>query len=305
MIRNNGSPRAARHGAASRRADGDNHPESGRRARAAQIKHVIFINKENATHDVLLGDITATRGGVPVDGDPAFSLGPAARPNHHELALRLPFGDNFFLEPTVSSDGHRWLTNTYTAELEETHWPASYGGAEDDSGDDPEIIANYPGRIGFTDANASPEPNDYNEHGGIYAAPRSATAATSSTSATASSSRWSTRTARRSRPASASTPTSRWRRSSATARDHLYPEFNTHIPDAPLPEQPDRFNRFGRFKQVFESHYVDRAPAAASCRATSISITPTITAAAPTTSIPPARPGTSPDSCRTTTPRWG
>ncbi len=41
--------------------------------------------------------------------------------------------------------------------------------------------------------------------------------------------------------------------------DHLYPEFNTHIPDAPLPEQPDRFNRFGRFKQVFEAHYVDRA----------------------------------------------
>jgi hypothetical protein len=41
--------------------------------------------------------------------------------------------------------------------------------------------------------------------------------------------------------------------------DHLYPEFNTHIPDAPLPESPDRFNRFGRFKQVFEAHYVDRA----------------------------------------------
>ena len=35
----------------------------------------------------MLGDITATRQGVPVDGDPAFSLGPAASPNHHELAL--------------------------------------------------------------------------------------------------------------------------------------------------------------------------------------------------------------------------
>src|SRR5262249_11301473 len=38
--------------------------------------------------------------------------------------------------------------------------------------------------------------------------------------------------------------------------DHLYPEFNTHIPDAPLSEDPKRFSRFGRFKQVFESHYV-------------------------------------------------
>jgi len=40
--------------------------------------------------------------------------------------------------------------------------------------------------------------------------------------------------------------------------DHLYPEYNTHIPDSPLPDDPTRFNRFGRFKQVFEAKYVDR-----------------------------------------------
>ena len=45
-----------------------------------QIKHVIFINKENATHDLLLGDITATRSGVPVNGEPAFSLGADRQP---------------------------------------------------------------------------------------------------------------------------------------------------------------------------------------------------------------------------------
>src|SRR5262249_33541254 len=39
--------------------------------------------------------------------------------------------------------------------------------------------------------------------------------------------------------------------------DHLFPNYNTHIPDAPLPEDPTRFNRFGRFKQVFETLYVD------------------------------------------------
>ena len=32
-----------------------------------QIKHVIFINKENATHDLMLGDITATRSDQPVE----------------------------------------------------------------------------------------------------------------------------------------------------------------------------------------------------------------------------------------------
>ena len=40
--------------------------------------------------------------------------------------------------------------------------------------------------------------------------------------------------------------------------DHMFPTYNTHIPDAPLPEDPTRYSRFGRFKQVFESRYVDR-----------------------------------------------
>src|SRR5262249_37413916 len=35
-----------------------------------QIRHVVFINKENATHDLLLGDITQTRRGVPVNCEP-------------------------------------------------------------------------------------------------------------------------------------------------------------------------------------------------------------------------------------------
>jgi DNA-binding beta-propeller fold protein YncE len=222
-----------------------------------QIKHVIFINKENASHDELLGDITETRGGVPVDGDPAFSLGPVASPNHHELALRYSFGDNFFLEPTVSSDGHRWLTNTYTAELEETHWPASYGGRKNDSGDDPEVIANYPGRIGFTDADASPEPNDLNEHGGIYAhlvrnGRDFVNFGNGFEFALVDEDNQTEPTGIREH---ANVPMEKIVRDRT---DHLYPEFNTHIPDAPLPEQPDRFNRFGRFKQAFEAHYVDR-----------------------------------------------
>jgi DNA-binding beta-propeller fold protein YncE len=221
------------------------------------IKHVIFINKENATHDLLLGDITTTRQGVAVDGDPAFSLGPAASPNHHELALRYSFGDNFFLEPAVSSDGHRWLTNTFTTEFEETHWPASYGGHRNDAGDDPTVIANYPGRIGFTDANSSPEPNDYDEHGGIYLhLVRNGLdfvnfgngyefAIVDEDNAT--------------EPTGIREHVNVPMEEVVRVRtDDLYPEFNTHIPDAPLPESPDRFNRFGRFKQMFEAKYVER-----------------------------------------------
>ena len=167
VLRNNGlSPDAP---ALTDHDDGERSPIPTRAGVASrQIRHVIFINKENATHDLLLGDITATRRGAPVNGNPDYSLGPIASPNHHELALQFTVGDNFYLEPTVSSDGHRWLTNTYTTENEETHWPASYGGKRRDSGDDPEVIAHYPGRVGFTDADASPEPNDLNQHGGIY-----------------------------------------------------------------------------------------------------------------------------------------
>jgi DNA-binding beta-propeller fold protein YncE len=222
-----------------------------------QIKHVIFLNKENATHDLLLGDITRTRSGRPVNGEPRYSLGYDASPNHHELALRFAFSDNFYLEPSVSSDGHRWLTGQYTSEFEETHWPASYGGQRRDSGDDPEVIKNYPGRIGFTDANSSPEPNDYNQHGGIYLhlqrnGKRFVNFGNGYEFAVIEEPFGADPTGAREHT---NVPMEKVLRDNS---DHLYPTYNTHIPDAPLPEDPGRFSRFGRFRQVFEAHYVDR-----------------------------------------------
>jgi DNA-binding beta-propeller fold protein YncE len=225
---------------------------------SAQIKHVVFINKENATHDLILGDITATRRGTPVNGEPSFSLGPDASPNHHELALQFAFGDNFFLEPSVSSDGHRWLTGQYTAEIEETHWPASYGGRKNDSGDDPVVIKDFPGRVGFTDANASPEPNDINEHGGMFLhLTRHGRSVINFGNgfefAVIDEPRGADPTGAREH---ANVPMEKVVRDNS---DHLFPTFNTHIPDAPLPEDPTRFNRFDRFKRVFETQFVDRA----------------------------------------------
>lgn len=220
-----------------------------------RVKHVIFINKENATHDLLLGDITKTASGQPVNGEPSFSLGEAASPNHHRLALQYAFSDNFYLEPTVSSDGHRWVTNTYTSEFEETHWPASYGGRRRDAGDDPASYLNYPGRLGFTDANSSPEPNDLNERGSIYlhlARHRKSfiNFGNGFEFAQVDEDSGTEPTGIRNH---VNVPMEKVVRD---ATDHLYPEFNTGIPDAPLPEDPGRFNRFGRFKQVFESQYV-------------------------------------------------
>jgi DNA-binding beta-propeller fold protein YncE len=224
---------------------------------SSQIKHVIFINKENSTYDQLLGDIVATRKGVPVSGEPTYSMGADATPNHHELALRFAFSDNFYLEPAVSSDGHRWLTNTYTTEFEETHWPASYGGQRRDAGSDPNVFGPYPGRLGFTDANSSPEPNDYNQHGGIYMHlarynKSFVNFGNGYEFAIVDEDPGTEPTGIRQH---VNVPMEKVVRDNS---DHLFPEFNTAIPDAPLPEDPARFNRFGRFKQVFQAQYVDR-----------------------------------------------
>ncbi len=222
---------------------------------------MIFINKENATYDLLLGNIQHTRQGVPVNGEPAYWLGsvpgPHPDPNHVELALRFAFSDNFYLEPSVSSDGHRWLTDTYTSEFEETHWPASYGGKRRDAGDDPNVFIPYPGRLGFTDANSSPDPNDYNVHGGIYLhLARNGKSFVNFGNgyelALVDEDFGTEPTGIRNH---VNVPMEKVVRDNS---DHLYAEFNTSIPDAPLPEDPTRFNRFARFKQVFEAHYVDR-----------------------------------------------
>src|SRR5215510_8440072 len=222
------------------------------------IKHIIFINKENSTHDQMFGDITLTRKGAPVNGQPAYSLGYDASPNHHELALAFTIGDNFYLEPAVSSDGHRWLTNSYLTEFEESHWPASYGGQRNDAGDNPAVYGPYPGRLGFTDADGSPEPHDYNQHGGIYMhlarhGKSFINFGNGFEFAQVDEDGGTEPTGIREH---VNVPMEKVVRDNS---DHMYPQYNTHIPDAPLPEDPTRFNRFGRFKQVFETYFVDRA----------------------------------------------
>ena len=157
----------------------------------------------------------------------------------------------------MSSDGHRWLTGQYTTENEETHWPASYGGKRQDSGDDPAVIKDFPGRIGFTDANASPEPNDYNEQGGIMLhlsrhGKSFVNFGNGFEFAVIDEPRGGDPTGAREH---VNVPMEKVIRDNS---DQLFPTFNTHIPDAPLPEDPGRFNRYDRFKQVFEAQYVDR-----------------------------------------------
>jgi DNA-binding beta-propeller fold protein YncE len=237
------------------KGDGNNPVPTTPGVASKQVKRVVFITKENLTHDLVLGDILETRKGVMVNSDPRLALGADASPNHHELALQFSFSDNFYLEPTVSSDGHRWLVNNPTTELEETHWPADYGGKRRDSGDNAEIYTSYPGRLGFTDANGSPDPNDYPQHGTLFShlhrnGKGFINFGEGYEFALVDEDFGTEPTGIREH---VNIPMLKVLRDNS---DHLFPNYNTKIPDAPLPEDPDRFSRFGRFKQVFESEYV-------------------------------------------------
>src|SRR4029077_20918867 len=116
----------------------------------------------------------------------------------------------------------------------------------------------FPGRIGFTDANASPEPNDLNEHGGMFLhlnrhGKSVINFGNGFEFAVIDEPGGAEPTGAREH---ANVPMEKVVRDNS---DHLFPTFNTHIPDAPLPEDPTRFNRFDRFKRVFETQFVDRA----------------------------------------------
>jgi YVTN family beta-propeller protein len=221
-----------------------------------QIKHVVFIFKENSKYDYLMGHIMVTTSGQVVDGLPAISLGAIVALNHTAIAQQFTFSDNFYLEPVVSSDGHRWLGGSYTTEFEETNWAAAYdGGGASNPSTNPETAANYPGRLSYPGSNGGPNPQDFNKHGGMFV-----------------------HLARNGIPffnfglgleltasdeGGGLEPTGMRMKINVPVEtvllqntDHLYPTYNTAIPDSPLPNDPERFNRFGRFKQVFESRFV-------------------------------------------------
>ena len=110
------------------------------------------------------------QGDQPVDGDPAFSLGPAASPNHHELALRFtvrrqllpragglvgrpPLADQH-VHDRVRGDALAGVVRRQAQRLRATTPRSS-----------------RTGRAASGSPTRTPRPsrNDYNQHGGIYA----------------------------------------------------------------------------------------------------------------------------------------
>ena len=95
------------------------------------IKHVIYIVKENRTYDQVLGDL---QNGA--NGDPSLTQFPQfVTPNFHNLATQFVTFDNFYDSGIVSMDGWQWSTAARALDLNEKSVVVNYGkgGANYDS----------------------------------------------------------------------------------------------------------------------------------------------------------------------------
>jgi len=90
---------------------------------ASEIKHIIYIIKENRTYDQEFGDISNA------NGDPKLTLfGEKITPNQHALAKQYVVLDNLYCDGEVSVDGHSWSNSAYATDFNEKQWPPEYGG---------------------------------------------------------------------------------------------------------------------------------------------------------------------------------
>jgi YVTN family beta-propeller protein len=88
-----------------------------------QVKHVIFIIKENRTYDQVLGDLEIG------NGDPALAeFGKAYTPNQHQLARQFVTLDNFYATSEVSNDGWMWSTAGRAPDVVERQYSVTYAG---------------------------------------------------------------------------------------------------------------------------------------------------------------------------------
>lgn len=144
-----------------------------------EVHHVVLIVKENRTFDEVFGDL-AQSGIGPVAGVPALARfgmhgyadggrrilsleDIAVTPNHHAMARRWSFSDNFYADSEVSVDGHHWLVDSYPDVWTESSRMASSAGEKDFR-----FPTSAPGRLLFAESNSSVHPDEQLEGGTIW-----------------------------------------------------------------------------------------------------------------------------------------
>lgn len=132
-----------------------------------QIKHVVFITKENHTFDGIFGGLRGA------NGEPEYAewgregwireKGKAERvpimPNHLRLAEQFAISDNFYMEPQASGDGHRWLVGVYPSLWTARVFYAGWDFKRTDAAK---------GRLVSFGSNGSQIPEDYLENGSLW-----------------------------------------------------------------------------------------------------------------------------------------
>ena len=89
----------------------------------SNVKHVIYIVKENRTYDQILGDLGKG------NGDPSIAIFPQPlSPNFHKIANNFVDLDNFYDSGEVSGDGWNWSTSARASDTIEKTEPINYAG---------------------------------------------------------------------------------------------------------------------------------------------------------------------------------
>jgi YVTN family beta-propeller protein len=148
-----------------------------------QVKHVVIVIKENRTFDEVFGDIEQTTAGA-VRGAPELARWGRrgfvknvpgelrqriqskfinVTPNHHSIAERWAFSDNFYADSEVSVDGHHWAVGSYPNAWTESTLMAAYGGQKDFR-----LPTTAPGRYLFAGSNSSVHPEELLEAGTLW-----------------------------------------------------------------------------------------------------------------------------------------
>jgi YVTN family beta-propeller protein len=143
------------------------------------IRYVVLIVKENRTFDEVFGDILSGSNGAVMGlpqlarfGHSGYASGDRSRlslqrvnvtPNHHAMAARWAFSDNFYADSDVSVDGHHWLAGSYPDAWTQTTLMAAYGGQKDFR-----FPTTAPGRLIFAQSNSSVHPEEQPEAGTLW-----------------------------------------------------------------------------------------------------------------------------------------
>ncbi|MDQ2899402.1 MAG: hypothetical protein M3Y07_06325, partial [Acidobacteriota bacterium] len=146
---------------------------------AIPVKHVVLIVKENRTFDEVFGDLQKASNGVVAGAPPLARFGHSGyadgemkrlslqdvnvTPNHHALAARFAFGDNFYADSEVSVDGHHWLAGAYPDAWTESSLMAGYVQQKQFR-----FPTTAPGRLLFAQSDSSVHPEEQGQGGTIW-----------------------------------------------------------------------------------------------------------------------------------------